>query len=552
MEDFPNPVNKNITKKIFEQMDNSIYEFIVKDEKIAYGYFCYIKSYNNKNIPFIIFNNYNIEEIESTKISVSIKNNIEMIQLGKIRYYNKKINISIIEIKDNIDNYKINFLELDNNLYKKEFEFEYNKQSIYIIQFNDMKDISVSYGIINNINRKHLFYLANINSDSNCSLIFNLSNNKLIGIHETNSKSYNKGVFFSQIIEFINKYKRLNKYKDNVNSNNEIDISIDITSKEVNKKIYFLCNYEKDNFKELKKSNTELIINNKKTEYNKYFIPDKEGEYTIKLKFNINLTDCSYMFANCKNIKNINFISFNTKYITNMKYMFYECQNLNTINLYSFDTRNVTDMSYMFFNCSNINNINLLSFNTKNVIDMSYMFFYCNKLNNLNLSSFDTKNVTNMSNMFSSCNLNELNLSCFDTKNVADMSYMFFCCHNLTNINLSSFNTKNVTNMNHMFCDCNLTNLNLSSFNTKKVTNMNHMFSSCRYLRNLNLSNFNTQNVTKMKNMFSDCCNLNNLNISSFDTKNVNEVECIFFNCNKKIIDSNYYLFRKFYKSDLV
>ena len=551
MEDLPDPVNSSITKIILEQMRNSIFKFTTKDEKIEYGYFCYFKSYN-KNIPLIIINNYNIEEIENTKISVSIKNNTKMIQLGSIRYYNKEINISIIEIKDNIDNYKINFFELDDNLYTKGFEFNYNKQSIYIIQYNDMEDISVSYGKINNINRKQLFYLANLNSKANFSLIFNLSNNKLIGIHETNSKYYNKGIFFSHIIEFINKYKKLNKYKDNQKSNNEIDISLSINSKEVNKEIYFLCNYEKDNFKELNESNSVIIINNEKTDFKKYFKPEKEGKYKIKIKFNINLTDCSYMFANCKSIKNINFISFNTKYVTNMKNMFYGCENLKTINLLSFDTQNVTDMSNMFFCCSNLNNLNLSSFNTKKVIDMSYMFFCCNKLNNLNLSSFDTKNVTNMNYMFSTCNLNELNLSCFDTQNVRDMSYMFFCCHNLKNLNLSSFNTQNVTDMNHMFCDCNLNTLDLSSFDTKKVTNMNHMFSSCRYLKKLNLSNFNTKNVTKMKNMFSDCIGLNNLNISSFDIKNVTEIECIFFNCNKKIIDSNYYLFKKFYKSDLV
>ena len=332
MENLPDPVNSSITKIILEQMRNSIFKFTTKDEKIEYGYFCYFKSYN-KNIPLIIINNYNIEEIENTKISVSIKNNTKMIQLGSIRYYNKEINISIIEIKDNIDNYKINFFELDDNLYTKGFEFNYNKQSIYIIQYNDMEDISVSYGKINNINRKQLFYLANLNSKANFSLIFNLSNNKLIGIHETNSKYYNKGIFFSHIIEFINKYKKLNKYKDNQKSNNEIDISLSINSKEVNKEIYFLCNYEKDNFKELNESNSVIIINNEKTDFKKYFKPEKEGKYKIKIKFNINLTDCSYMFANCKSIKNINFISFNTKYVTNMKNMFYGCENLKTINL---------------------------------------------------------------------------------------------------------------------------------------------------------------------------------------------------------------------------
>ena len=29
----------------------------------------------------------------------------------------------------------------------------------------------------------------------------------------------------------------------------------------------------------------------------------KKGEYIIELRFNINLTDCSYMFYRCKNIK---------------------------------------------------------------------------------------------------------------------------------------------------------------------------------------------------------------------------------------------------------
>ena len=59
------------------------------------------------------------------------------------------------------------------------------------------------------------------------------------------------------------------------------------------------------------------------------------------------------MFVGCKNIIDINFISFNTSWIKNMKYLFNGCQNLKTINnLSSFDTKNVTDMSNMFFGCN--------------------------------------------------------------------------------------------------------------------------------------------------------------------------------------------------------
>ena len=70
---------------------------------------------------------------------------------------------------------------------------------------------------------------------------------------------------------------------------------------------------------ELNNKNTELFINNKKYEFNKYLIPNEEDRiYNIKLKFNINLTDTSYMFAFCENITKINFISINTKFITTM------------------------------------------------------------------------------------------------------------------------------------------------------------------------------------------------------------------------------------------
>ena len=62
-----------------------------------------------------------------------------------------------------------------------------------------MKDLSVSYGIINEINKDNIIYRGNINSKY--SLIFNLSNNKLIGIHKNNKIYYNHGLFFKSIIK---------------------------------------------------------------------------------------------------------------------------------------------------------------------------------------------------------------------------------------------------------------------------------------------------------------------------------------------------------------
>ena len=88
-----------------------------------------------------------------------------------------------------------------------------------------------------------------------------------------------------------------------------------------------------DFLKELNESNTELYINNKKYKYEKYFIPEKEGDYHILLKFNILMTDCSFMFYECKNITNIDLSSFNTQNVTNMISMFDGCSNLKEIKI---------------------------------------------------------------------------------------------------------------------------------------------------------------------------------------------------------------------------
>ena len=91
-----------------------------------------------------------------------------------------------------------------------------------------------------------------------------------------------------------------------------------------------------DNLKELNELNTELYINDDKNKFQKYFIPENEGEYNIKIKVSINLTDCSFMFAGSKNITNIKFHSFNINYVfTCVKYMFYNSSNIKYINSYS-------------------------------------------------------------------------------------------------------------------------------------------------------------------------------------------------------------------------
>ena len=343
---------------------------------------------------------------------------------------------------------------------------------------------------------------------------------------------------------------------------NLIILTLKIKQKHLNKDIYFLDNtnytdlngedHLHDNLKELNSTNVDLYINNIKYEFKKYFTPETEGEYCIKLKFKVNLKDCSFMFAGCKNIINIDLKLFITKDVTDMKYMFSGCKKIKYLDLSSFNTTNVTNMAGMFgefndtffsidkFNemdidnmtnsfasringCKHLVDLNISSFDTSNVTNMMFMFGGCLSLETLDLSKFNTKNVTNMMGMFNKClNLLELDVSSFNTEKVTNMMSMFTECRKIEELDLSSFNTCNVINMIGLFGHMvNLKNVNLSSFNTQNVINMVGMFNTCESLKNLDISNFDINKVTNLAYMFTDCKNLEYLDLSNFNISNL-------------------------------
>ena len=210
---------------------------------------------------------------------------------------------------------------------------------------------------------------------------------------------------------FIDKF--LNIYKNNLKNNLiDVEIIVNVGKYEFGKKIIFLGNYEKEkllkkeninrkSIEDLNKLNTKLFINDIQMEYEKYFVPKKEGNYNIKLEFNINLTDSSFMFAECENIIRINFINFNTENITDMESMFFNCKNLVDINLFSFNTKNVINLSKMFYKCYNLKNLDLSSFKLKKEADVSKIFYGCKiDLKNLCLYSSNIKKEINIRNLY--------------------------------------------------------------------------------------------------------------------------------------------------------
>ena len=274
------PITKQNTKKILEQMENNFYRIKTNEGKIGIGFFCNIKIKNKYN-PVLITDMDLIFENNHKEIEIFINNVYKKIEIGDSIHKIKECNIIIIEIKINQD-IKINYLEIDDLLYKNEVElYYYYNEPIYLIYCNNLENISVSYDIIRDINNIELTYQNKIKSNYKYSLIFNLSNNKLIGIKKNISN--NKGIFFNSI---INRFIR----KSEIIKNNEIEIIIKIDKTEdIGNQIYFLSNnyydIEKNKYilcheklKELNTDNVEMYINKNKYEYNKFFIPSYKNK----------------------------------------------------------------------------------------------------------------------------------------------------------------------------------------------------------------------------------------------------------------------------------
>ena len=240
MDNYPKSVTKENTRIIYNQIDESFYEIKGKENKVGIGLFCKI-IIKNKIIFILVTNYWLIDEkyIENNcGIRIKINDKSSLIHFGdkRLKYINEENDLTIIEIKKN-KKINLNYLELDESLYLEESKILQNKDSIYILHYNKEKKISVSYGIINYINKFEFLFSCNIITNGAISPVFNLDSNKLIGIYINNSIYFSKGLFFNFIINQFTKI--FNIHKNIFENKNEIDILIKIYKEDINKKNIF-------------------------------------------------------------------------------------------------------------------------------------------------------------------------------------------------------------------------------------------------------------------------------------------------------------------------
>ena len=215
------PISINSTEIILNQMKKCVCKIYIKGKK-GTGFFAKIP-YKNNFISCLFTNNHVLGEDniqDGNNISISL-NNEEIFRNIKIdskrkRYTNEILDITIIEINEDIDNIN-DFLILDNQILNKYnsdndenninyFKNIYEKESIYLLNYINGKDIFASYGLLSNIEENKIKHKCNTDTGSSGSPILLLKSNKVIGIHYGSSShnfSFNFGtLILKPILEF--------------------------------------------------------------------------------------------------------------------------------------------------------------------------------------------------------------------------------------------------------------------------------------------------------------------------------------------------------------
>ena len=249
--------------KILEQLKKSIFEIKCKD-KNSTGFLCKIK-YENE-IKNTLIMNYQIyeEKLKKNKILEIYFNDGEdkkEINLEKLWKKNESLNIALIEIGDNIND----SLELDENLLKGNSDIDYKNKTIYVLQYKEENEASVSYGLTLETSGNEIAINREIGECSIGAPILNLSTNKVIGICKGIPKE-------SLTIKGLNFKYIMNEF----HSKNEIKITFNIEKEDLGKKIYYMYNISKNKDENNYLGNKEpnLIARAKSLEIYHYFFSD--------------------------------------------------------------------------------------------------------------------------------------------------------------------------------------------------------------------------------------------------------------------------------------
>ena len=273
----PIPVTIQGIETTLDQMKYYICK-IYNGGAIGTGFFCSIPFPDKSNLLKVLITNKHVlneKEIKNKKeikISLNDEKILKSIKIEDTRkiFSSKKYDVTFIEIIEEKDDI-VNFLEIDDKIFEIQKYLEdfyndmYSRNSIYILNHPEGKNVVVSYGTLKEINDTYIHHYCSTKKGSSGSPILSLNNFSVIGIHCGSSEKfdYNKGIFIKYpIIEFYEEMKKEIKIIDikinnqkkigEVKLNNNNQPNIDQKDKKIqNNNIYI--NSEFENNKNIKK-----------------------------------------------------------------------------------------------------------------------------------------------------------------------------------------------------------------------------------------------------------------------------------------------------------
>jgi len=499
---YPSSITMEKTNIIMDQMKKYIFKIKNKNGE-GTGFFCYIFN-NNIKIPVLITNSHIIDEnfIKQNKILNIILNDgreyksIELQENKKI-YTNKKYDITIIDISPEKDNI-INFLELDELIFLNQNIFN---DPIYIINYpksgNECK-VSVSYGIIEQINSEiNIFNSKDL--DWSGAPILRLSNNKIIGI-------YNENINLS----ILNMKNAINEYLSNINL-----IKVEYHNFYINKTnqipqiINTILGPEIEENEEGKNNKSEInskTVIGPETEEKEYI-----NQYNDEIpSLNIKKNNSEILNNNDRYNSNINNDNINNQNIGQAKFILNSnnIQNQNTPNI---DFNGNLNINNELNNNSNISN-NPDNFNNYNINEQN--------MNNMNINM----NIYN----FNECMDNRLTFS-YDQINQKEDNNNTYMNNNNNTYNNNNFNTpnKNIKNLKSQNCSNRGRYKSLSNAKSQEINNINlnqgYSFSRIRKVPKLGLKNSgNTSNFNSVYQLLGNFQDLADFFLDSNNQLNIN------------------------------
>lgn len=164
-----------------------------------------------------------------------------------------------------------------------------------------------------------------------------------------------------------------------------------------------------------------------------------------------NASSCEMMFSELEEQNGIDFSHFDTSNITTMHGMFFESK-FKSLDLSHFSTANLKDTSFMFGECRNLKQVNLSSFSNCKVIRTDYMFAWCSSLTKIDLGNFNLQNVLSMESMLQECT--SLRKIIFSKACPTVVTNLFSGCKNLATVDLSDFDFSRLLSARQTFYNC--------------------------------------------------------------------------------------------------